>query len=367
MNEIEKLFIDDSREKKRTGANISKRASRKGYCRGGVKFPSDFLSAKERKKLSGEVRIYNMYDKYENATKDTKLDYKEFKFLDQEEQRKIFEILRGKFKNQEVAELFGASKTTIYEHMKKVGVEFVDYNKSGAKRKGRTKLITEFDRNFFPNKYNEIKGLDMYNKVIYYTVLEAIFPNQKAISKFLICTESSVVNSINRSRRELKKDKEKYKDAISISTDILLANGVGLDPLYNKIEKIEMHDCNLLIKYKNITKPKENIEKEVEKIIDKPKVVEVMDDLQLDRFEMQKEIMQKEMERLRAIIEDLKATTVAPKTEKSYGMKLELNNIIKGSEAQDFINYFSILQENKIYEISLSITEKVEEVYYDKE
>lgn len=65
-NDINRIFLDDSREKKRVAIGIHCRASRLGYIRGGIKTQSDFLTAKERKKLSGEVRVTNMYEDYKN-------------------------------------------------------------------------------------------------------------------------------------------------------------------------------------------------------------------------------------------------------------------------------------------------------------
>ena len=63
MNEYEKDFLDSVRDKKRTARSARARASRKKGHKGGVKFPYDYLSNKEKKKLIGKVVIYNMYDK----------------------------------------------------------------------------------------------------------------------------------------------------------------------------------------------------------------------------------------------------------------------------------------------------------------
>jgi hypothetical protein len=75
--EVEKVFNEDVREKKISGRGIHNRALRKKGFRGGVRFPSDSLKPSQIKKLSGEVRIYNMYDKVP--------PYSEFKSMADEE------------------------------------------------------------------------------------------------------------------------------------------------------------------------------------------------------------------------------------------------------------------------------------------
>ena len=60
--DIEKIFRQDSIGKKRIGINVTKRASRRGYVRGGVRTQSDFLTAKQKRALNGEVKIMdNIY------------------------------------------------------------------------------------------------------------------------------------------------------------------------------------------------------------------------------------------------------------------------------------------------------------------
>ena len=61
---IEKIFMDDIRQKKRTARGVYGRASRRGYIKGGVKTQWDYMTRKEKNKLNGDVKVYNMYEKY---------------------------------------------------------------------------------------------------------------------------------------------------------------------------------------------------------------------------------------------------------------------------------------------------------------
>lgn len=59
--QIERMFYEDVRDKKVTARGIHNRALRKKGFRGGVRFPSDSLSTKEKKQLNGKVVTYNLF------------------------------------------------------------------------------------------------------------------------------------------------------------------------------------------------------------------------------------------------------------------------------------------------------------------
>lgn len=121
-NEIEKIFNSDSKYKKRIGANISKRASRRGYCRGGVKTPSDFLTNKQRKMLSGEVKVM------ENLFKDIK-NVPSIKEMYEKKQRGVnMEVLYNNIKefhtNAELQEHWKVSSGSLYKFLDLWGVPY---------------------------------------------------------------------------------------------------------------------------------------------------------------------------------------------------------------------------------------------------
>lgn len=119
--DIEKMFNKDSRYKKSVGRNISKRASRKGYCRGGVKMPSDNMSKKEKNKLNSEVRVYNMYEKY-NEISNCKAE--EIFNKSKEEVKSILTLMKEKFKCKDICKAFGISNGKLYNLYDEFGVEY---------------------------------------------------------------------------------------------------------------------------------------------------------------------------------------------------------------------------------------------------
>lgn len=140
MKEIERIFYDDVRDKKRTGYGASKRASRKGYIRGGVKTQYDFLSTKERKKLNGEVRVMNVYDKYkelENLPKYPELK-KMIKSGNEGEVKKILSVAKENNTSNAIKSAIGCSSGSLYGLYRDSGVPFESKSKNGI-RKGKVK------------------------------------------------------------------------------------------------------------------------------------------------------------------------------------------------------------------------------------
>lgn len=98
-NDIERLFIDDIREKKKAGrgsfAKTGKGGERAGV-RGGLKTPYDFMKTKERKKLNGEVETFNMYE--------TILTRDEFSLKPEETQKAMLTRWRELYSNAKIME-----------------------------------------------------------------------------------------------------------------------------------------------------------------------------------------------------------------------------------------------------------------------
>ena len=101
MNEVERMFQRDIREKKQTGRGIHNRASRKGLIKGGVKTQSDFMTKKQVKELNGEVKVYKMYE----TIKEVK-DLPSLEELESKSEKIIIDTLKyiqSTFKAKEVA------------------------------------------------------------------------------------------------------------------------------------------------------------------------------------------------------------------------------------------------------------------------
>lgn len=118
-NDISRIFREDSRDKKRTAVGIHNRASRRGYIRGGIRTQSDFLTAKQKRLLSGEVRTYSMYDKYKDL-KNCKLD--EILSKDDNEIKAILTMIKANNSSSKVQKAFGISSGKLYGYYTKYEV-----------------------------------------------------------------------------------------------------------------------------------------------------------------------------------------------------------------------------------------------------
>ncbi|MDM5370456.1 hypothetical protein QUF96_02470 [Bacillus bombysepticus] len=110
---IEKIFRQEVREKKRIGSNIFSRVSTR---KGGSYFhvPYLYMSKKEQKKLSGEVRAYNMYEI---------ISIEEFKKKSKDEQKMLFEAWREKHTNGQIMQGMGISKGSFAKWMDELNIE----------------------------------------------------------------------------------------------------------------------------------------------------------------------------------------------------------------------------------------------------
>ena len=111
--DIEKIFKQESREKKIIGYGLRGRASRTGR-KGPVLTPVDFLKGKEKRlyKSNGKVDITNMYD--------TLPDKEHFFSLSKEDQSKILKSYRrrGTFTNKQIYDHLGIKSGKYYGLLK---------------------------------------------------------------------------------------------------------------------------------------------------------------------------------------------------------------------------------------------------------
>ena len=142
INYYEKMFEKDSREKKRIARGASARASRKKGFKGGVRTPSDFMTKKQIREMSGKVKVSNIYDKYKNLenlpNKQTMLQMS--KNPDTiEELRMILETAKTVHTTHAIAKYMKMSSGTLYCIYERVGVA---YNKSNKVTK--QKVVPKF-------------------------------------------------------------------------------------------------------------------------------------------------------------------------------------------------------------------------------
>lgn len=114
MTDEKYTFVMDVAEKKRTARGAFNKRTHNGK-RGGVKFPSDYMTKKERNKMNGEVKNYIM-----NAL----ITYAEFKKYPDDLKIEYITRLRNLFDvpDTAIAEMLGISSRTLRPMLVKLGI-----------------------------------------------------------------------------------------------------------------------------------------------------------------------------------------------------------------------------------------------------
>lgn len=155
-NDIEKMFIDECREKKRTASGVYHRASRRGYIKGGVKTQVDFLRGKERKEYikGGPIKIMNAYDKIEGIPSIKELEEMEFEVA-----KNIVKIARKNFSAKTLKTYWNISSYTLYKIIfKKYEIEVAQSNRNINANNKTSEKVKNSSIEEVPNK--NIKTLE---------------------------------------------------------------------------------------------------------------------------------------------------------------------------------------------------------------
>lgn len=128
MTDEKFTFIEDLRSKKQmAGAARHKR----GHCGkgGAVKFPSDFMTKKERDAMNGEMKSYKLNEP---------MPWAEFKVMPDDIKRTYITTIRKKYNVSDVkiAEMLGCGQSTISKETQRLGIPSV---KGGPGRAGGNK------------------------------------------------------------------------------------------------------------------------------------------------------------------------------------------------------------------------------------
>ena len=108
------VFIQDVKEKASTARSARNRRTHNGKG-GKVKFPSDHLTEKEKKAMSGEVKSYRLNDP---------MPWKDFKGMPDDIKGTYIKLLIGKFgvSNAHMAKMFGVHTATVSRERIRLGV-----------------------------------------------------------------------------------------------------------------------------------------------------------------------------------------------------------------------------------------------------
>ena len=112
MTDEKYTFITDVAEKKRIARGAFNKRTHNGKG-GKVRFPSDYLSNKERNKMNGEIREYRM---------NSPITYAEFKKYPDDLKKKYIQRLRDMFDvpDKDIAEMMGVNAKTLATALAKI-------------------------------------------------------------------------------------------------------------------------------------------------------------------------------------------------------------------------------------------------------
>lgn len=113
MTDEKYTFVTDVAEKKRTARGAFNKRTHNGKG-GKVKFPSDYLSKKERNKMNGEVKEYRM---------NSPITYAEFKKYPDDLKKQYVKKLRDMFdvSDTDIAAMMGVNAKTLAASLNKIG------------------------------------------------------------------------------------------------------------------------------------------------------------------------------------------------------------------------------------------------------
>jgi predicted transcriptional regulator len=105
MSDEQYVFMQDCKEKKNTARSARNVRTHCGK-RGGVKFPSDYMTKKEKEAMNGECKSYRMNDP---------IGWEEFKSWPKEHQETYIKLLKQKFgvTLSAISEMMGVHRTTL--------------------------------------------------------------------------------------------------------------------------------------------------------------------------------------------------------------------------------------------------------------
>lgn len=123
MTDERYTFISDVRDKKRVARGYYNKVRQGGR----IKMPSDYMNRKEKRKLNGEIKTYNL---------SAPMTWKAFRLMPDHIQVEYVEGLRGKYKTNGalLAKMFGVSNASVIAWGKAHNVKFPHCNSSREDR-----------------------------------------------------------------------------------------------------------------------------------------------------------------------------------------------------------------------------------------
>lgn len=114
MTDEKYSYIQDVKDKKITARSARNKRTHNGKG-GSVKLPSDYMTKKEIKAMSGEVKSYRLNEP---------MNWKEFKAMPNDIQVAYIKLLKEKFcvPNNAIEKMFGLGNGTLVRHLEHIGL-----------------------------------------------------------------------------------------------------------------------------------------------------------------------------------------------------------------------------------------------------
>lgn len=115
QSDAERLFNEEVRDKKKTASGVHHKTGKNGYV-GKMRFPSDIMSRKEKRKYKGnsKVSISNLYDEI--------ISIEEFEKLEEYEQRNMLAYWRNTYSNKTITDGMGIWNARYYKIVADLGL-----------------------------------------------------------------------------------------------------------------------------------------------------------------------------------------------------------------------------------------------------
>jgi len=133
-NELERLFYEDVREKKKAASGVHHKTGKNGYV-GTMRFPSDIMSRSEkmRYRRSSKVMVTNMYDEI--------LHIDEFEKLETYEKKNRLQYWRNIYSNKEITTGMGIWNNKYYSIVAELELPKAPRANSNKPRKAAAKKV----------------------------------------------------------------------------------------------------------------------------------------------------------------------------------------------------------------------------------
>lgn len=164
MTDEKFIFVSDVRDKKRTATGAQHRRTHCGKG-GTVKFPSDFMTKKERDAMNGEVKSYRLNDP---------MSWAEFKAMPDDIKAAYITALRKKYNvsDSKIADMLGVTRGSVCAEMKRLGIS------------GGTRSREKWDKDGW---YAWVNGVPMKAENEAFEVAQEIVAATKAVQETKTC------------------------------------------------------------------------------------------------------------------------------------------------------------------------------------